>query len=235
MYDTRGERIGEILNSAGRRHEAISELQISDILIRGLIELEDRNFREHAGVSPSAILRSTFANIRAGSVVEGGSTLTMGLARNILGINRERSFGAKAQEVVLALGLELRFTKDEILKEYVNRIEFPRISVGVESVARSFFGKKYDQLTDAEKVAILTMVRNPRKYDPIREPEAFEERFQSVVNVLVSRGVISQDTAHLIIAEPLVFKENSEPLPYVTDALKNKKFHYDEGLVDTSN
>ena len=116
----------------------------------------------------------------------------MGLARNLLGIERSRSYAAKLSEIWLAVRLELSYSKDQILREYLERIEFGRLSIGVSAAARSYFGESLDNLRPAEQIAIITMIKNPAKYDLAREPEAFRMRYALIIRELVTQGIIDE-------------------------------------------
>lgn len=109
--------------------------------------MEDRDFYDHIGVSSSGIIRSMLNNLKVitgiypDGTLQGGSTLTMGLARNLLGINRKRTVSGKIQEIVLAIRLEIRYSKSEILSAYLNRVHFGRLAIGIGSASEAYFGK----------------------------------------------------------------------------------------------
>jgi penicillin-binding protein 1A len=128
ITDRAGNPLGEILTQ-GKRHASLDSLESYPFLIESLVALEDRYFFEHAGVSPTGLIRSMVRNMESSFLGEtgptqGGSTLTMGLARNILGINRSRTLKHKAEEMLLALRIEAHFSKNEILQMYLNRVHF---------------------------------------------------------------------------------------------------------------
>jgi penicillin-binding protein 1C len=150
----------------------------------------------------------------------------MGLARNILGIQRERSYAAKLAEVWLALRLELSYSKDQILREYLGRIEFGRLSIGVSAAANSYFGVAIEQLRPAEQIALITMIKNPAKYDLAREPEAFRARYTYIIWELVSLGIIPANDAQALIADPLTLTDTRAELPYVRDVVRSANGKY---------
>lgn len=129
----------------------------------------------------------------------------MGLARNILGINRNRGWKEKLQEVVLALRIEAKYSKEDILAGYLNRVHFGRLSVGIGAAAQRYFGKPIDQLTPAEHIALLALIRNPGQYDPVTEPEAFRKRYLTVISTLKETGILTPESSVLIEEEPLVW------------------------------
>ena len=111
----------------------------------------------------------------------------MGLARNILGINRERSIRNKLEEMWLALRIESGNSKSDILRAYLDHVSFGRLSEGFQSASQAYFSKDLRSLTAAEELALLTLVQNPVRYDPIKEPNAFRARYESLVEVLRSK------------------------------------------------
>jgi penicillin-binding protein 1C len=145
----------------------------------------------------------------------------MGLARNLLGVNRERDFSGKIQEILLAIRIESRYSKREILLEYLNRVSFGRLSTGIGAASEAYFGKPLRSLTPAENLALLALVRNPSRYDPVREPEAFLKRMELVTNALETGGVLTPAQAEIVRHEPLVWTRPKPELPYVADLVKS--------------
>jgi penicillin-binding protein 1C len=145
----------------------------------------------------------------------------MGLARNLLGINRDRNLLEKIQEMLLAFRIEARYSKQEILLEYLNRVSFGRLSTGIGAASEAYFGKPLRLLTPAENIALLTLIRNPSRYDPVREPEAFLRRMELVTNTLETNRIITPEQAKIIRDEPLVWTRPKPELPYVIDLVKS--------------
>lgn len=147
IFDRNGNTLGEILNSEKKRYVEIQTDELPKLLTDGLIQLEDRHFYDHIGVSPSGIMRSMVNNLKVVSgitpngTMQGGSTLSMGLARNLLGINRKRTISGKIQEIILALRIEIRYSKSEILSAYLGRVHFGRLAIGIGSASEAYFGK----------------------------------------------------------------------------------------------
>jgi membrane peptidoglycan carboxypeptidase len=150
----------------------------------------------------------------------------MGLARNLLGVERTRSYSAKFSEILLALRLELSYSKRQILGQYLERIEFGRLSIGVSAAARSYFGVSLESLRPAEQIALITMLKNPAKYDLAREPEAFRVRYALIIRELVSQGIMNKEEGAILLADPLNLTDIRSELPYVRDMVRSANGRY---------
>ena len=147
---------------------------LSDVppqLIDALIATEDTRFYTHHGMDFRGIARAMYRNIRAGRIVEGGSTLTQQLAK-VLFLTPERSYSRKLKEMVLALKIEQQYTKKEILSLYLNQIYFGSGAYGVESAARIYFSKSVKQLELAECALLAGLPRSPKYYSPFKDPDS---------------------------------------------------------------
>lgn len=197
----------------GSLHPAHSEdrvlLRRSELpegLVKALIAVEDRNFYDHFGVDPLAILRAVWANLRAAGVVQGGSTLTQQLVKNFF-LTPRRSLWRKLNEVLMALILELRYSKDEILEAYANEIylgqDGGRAIHGFGLASQFYFNRPLKEL-DLPKMALLvTLVRGPSAYDPRRHPERARQRRELVLQIMLEQGLISETLAQQAAATPL--------------------------------
>ena len=163
------------------------------------------------------------ANLEALKFVQGGSTITSQLVRNIEGTEKSRSLGRKALEFVYAIRLTGKYSKETILADYINRVSYGRLAFGLASAAKIYFAKDPENLTKAEQIALLLLPRNPAAYDPVEEPDAFRSRFSMLVTLLVNRGILSADEATSILAERLNYRKSPNSLPYVTDFLRKNK------------
>jgi membrane peptidoglycan carboxypeptidase len=150
----------------------------------------------------------------------------MGLARNLLGIERARTLSAKFSEILLALRLELSYSKSQILGQYLERIEFERLSIGVSAAAKSYFGASLENLRPAEQIALITMLKNPAKYDLAREPEAFRVRYALIIRELVSQGIMNKEEGAILLADPLNLTDIRSELPYVRDMVRSANGRY---------
>ena len=159
-------------------------------LPEAVIAIEDRRFYWHFGVDPFGLVRAVFANWEAGGVVQGGSTITQQLAKNLF-LKPERTFERKVQEVILALWLEARRSKTEILELYLNRVYLGGGAYGVDAAARRYFGKSARNLSLAEAATIAGLLKAPTTYSPILNPAASSERAPIVLSAMRAAGFIS--------------------------------------------
>ena len=139
-----------------------------------VIAIEDRRFYSHFGVDPIGLTRAVFNNLTRGRFSQGGSTLTQQLAKNLF-LKPERTLERKVQEVLLALWLERKHSKDQILEMYLNRVYFGSGSYGVEAASRRYFGKSARDVTLAEAAMLAGLLKAPSKLSPARDPKAAED------------------------------------------------------------
>ena len=144
-------------------------------LIDAVLAIEDRRFFSHRGVDVAGLGRAIFTNLRAGRVVQGGSTITQQLAKNIF-LTSQRTLVRKLEELVLALWLEMRLSKPEILELYLNRVYFGAGAYGVEAAARRFFNKGAQAVTMAEAAVLAGLLKAPSRYSPAWNPSLTRER-----------------------------------------------------------
>jgi penicillin-binding protein 1A len=161
---------------------------------QAVIAIEDRRFYHHFGIDPIGLARAVITNLRAGRVVQGGSTLTQQLAKNLF-LKPERTLRRKLQEAVLAIWLESRFTKDEILQLYLNRVYFGAGAWGIEKAAQKYFGKSARDLNLGEAAILAGLLKAPARYNPLRHPERARRRAREVIRAMVEEGYISSEEA----------------------------------------
>ena len=183
-----------------------------------MIAIEDKRFRQHPGVDPIGIARSLKVRATTGRWRQGGSTITQQLARNIF-LNNNRTFARKLQEGVLALALELKFSKDQILELYLNRVYFGGGSYGIDAASRTFFGHGADQLSLGEAAIIAGLVKAPSNYSPTADAEAAKGRAGVVLQAMVENGFISSAAAAAV--DPAAVRLQASPrqnsVRYFTD------------------
>lgn len=165
-------------------------------MINATIAIEDVRFYEHPGIDLRGILRALVKNVRSGDTREGASTITQQLARNLF-LSRERKIERKLREAILALELERRYSKDEILETYLNQVLYGSNRYGVQSwgaqmAARNYFGKNVEDLTLAEAALLAGLPKNPRDYSPYRHPERALQRRNLVLSIMLKHGLINQ-------------------------------------------
>ncbi|MDT9599537.1 transglycosylase domain-containing protein [Sphingosinicella rhizophila] len=164
--------------------------EIPQIMKQAMISVEDRRFRWHPGVDPIGIVRGIQVSIQRDDKVRGVSTITQQLARNIF-LTNKRSFGRKAREAVLALALERRFSKDQILELYLNRVYFGGGAYGIDAASRRFFGHSAAELSLSEAAIIAGLVKAPSNYAPTADAEAARQRASVVIRLMVRNGDIT--------------------------------------------
>jgi penicillin-binding protein 1A len=168
--------------------------EIPPTMRAAMIAIEDKRFRSHPGVDPIGIARSLQVRVASGKWKQGGSTITQQLARNIF-LNNNRTLSRKLQEAVLALALEVKFSKNQILELYLNRVYFGGGSYGIDAAARTFYGHGADRLSLGEAAIIAGLVKAPSNYSPTADAEAAKGRAKVVLNSLVENGFISRAAA----------------------------------------
>ncbi len=156
-----------------------------------VIATEDRRFYSHFGVDPIGLARATFVNLRAGHVVQGGSTITQQLAKNLF-LTPDRTFTRKIQETLLALWLEHRFSKNQILEIYLNRVYLGAGTYGVDAAARRYFDKSARDVNLYEAAVIAGLLKAPSRFSPANDKELAAQRAQQVLANMVDAGFITQ-------------------------------------------
>ena len=158
---------GTVMAERGLRRGHIRLKHLPPYLVNAVLATEDRRFYHHFGVDPLGLARATIANVKAGTVVEGGSTISQQLAKNLF-LSSERTLARKAQEVILALWLETKFSKSELLELYLNRVYFGGGAYGVEAAARRYFAKSARHVTLSEAALLAGLLKAPSRYAPTR-------------------------------------------------------------------
>ena len=170
-------------------------------LPKAFIAIEDRRFYRHFGIDPWGILRAAVTNILHRGVSQGGSTLTQQLAKNLF-LTQERTFQRKLQEAELAIWLERKHSKNEILELYLNRVYFGSGAYGVEAAAQRYFGKSAKHVTIAEAAMLAGLVKSPSRLAPNRNPEGAEARAQTVLAAMAEARFITEAQAQASIGHP---------------------------------
>ena len=168
--------------------------QIPPEMRAAIISTEDRRFRSHIGVDPIGIARSIEVRISSGHWRQGGSTITQQLARNIF-LTNNRTFVRKIKEGVLALALERKFSKDQIVELYLNRVYFGGGAYGIDAASRKFFGHGADHLSLGEAAILAGLVKAPSNYSPTADVEAARNRSGVVLDTMARNGFITPEEA----------------------------------------
>ncbi len=192
--------------------------QLPDYLPQAVIATEDRRFYVHFGIDPIGLVRALFINYRSGRVVQGGSTITQQLAKNLF-LNPDRTIRRKIQEMVMAVWLEAKYTKTEILQLYLNRVYFGAGAYGVDAASRRYFSKSAREVTLPEAAVLAGLLKAPTKFSPIKNPDMAEERAYLVLNNMVRSNYITAPEGQLAVDEPASFtlKKPGRSNQYIID------------------
>ncbi|MBD8640040.1 transglycosylase domain-containing protein [Sphingomonas sp. CFBP 13733] len=186
---------GSVIVSMGPSFgEWLSYGQIPAVMRDATVAVEDRRFRSHLGVDPVGIARSVKVRFDRGRWTQGGSTITQQLARNVF-LNNQKKFGRKFREWILAFALERKFSKDQILELYLNKVYYGGGAYGIDAASRKFFGHGADRLSLAEAAVIAGLVKAPSNYSPTADAEAAMGRAGVVLKTMAETGVISASEA----------------------------------------
>lgn len=201
--------------------------RIPERLQNAFIAIEDSRFYQHFGVDVIGIMRAMVENFKAGSLRQGGSTITQQLTRNILPerVGRARNLERKIKEAILALQIERRYSKKQILEFYLNHIPFNYNSFGVRAAAMTYFSKEMDDLTVAECAVLASMPKGPTAYNPFKYPERVTKRRNLVLQRMRELEMINEETYQAAVEEPLAPRYGSGPPsqhPYFIDALRRE-------------
>jgi penicillin-binding protein 1A len=184
------DRNGEEIAARGARYgEHVEPAELPDHLIKAILSTEDRRFYEHGGVDLRGMTRAMMTNLKAGTVVEGGSTITQQLAKNLF-LSPRQTYERKAREALLALWIEGHYSKDEILSLYLNRIYLGAGAYGVESAAQTYFGKSARDVTLAEAAMLAGLPKAPSTYAPTQNPAGAQRRANEVLDNLLDIGAV---------------------------------------------
>jgi penicillin-binding protein 1A len=193
---------GSIIATRGEMPGAnVSLKELPPYLPKAFIAIEDRRFYSHFGIDPTGIARAAIANLLHRGVSQGGSTLTQQLAKNLF-LTQERTLQRKLQEAELALWLERKYSKNEILELYLNRVYFGSGAYGVEAAAQRYFGKSARNVTLAEAAMLAGLVKSPSRLAPNRNPEGAEKRAQVVLAAMADVHFITAAQAQAAIGHP---------------------------------
>lgn len=186
---------GTVFASSGEVHGRPANLsELPKSLVQAVLATEDRRFFSHLGLDPIGLARAVVVNIREGAVRQGGSTLTQQLAKNLF-LTNERSFGRKVQELILAVWLEWRFTKDQILTIYLNRVYLGAGTFGVAAASERYFAKDPKELNVYESALIAGLLKAPARYSPSANPERARVRTEQVLANMVDAGYLTEAQA----------------------------------------
>src|SRR5437763_7821164 len=230
LYDINSVTIGSF---ALQRRVVASYGDFPRVLIQALISTEDKDFYRHSGINFWRIAGAAYRDIQSGGKVQGASTLTMQLARNLF-LSPDRSFHRKIQEALLAIQIERRFTKEQILTLYGNQIYLGHGVYGFEAASQFYFNKRARDLTLDEAAILAGLPKSPGGYSPITNPDKALQRRNLVINSMLEDGKITADEANKAKAAPVKVTLQSSPnqlAPWFTEEIRRyleKKYGSDE-------
>ena len=219
LYDREGEPFATF---ARQRRVLLAEDEIPPILRQALVAVEDAGFYRHGGIDLMAVIRAEIANLRAGEIVEGAGTLTMQLARSLF-LTREQTWRRKIEEALLAVELEKRYSKDQILTMYMNLVNMGHGNYGMASAARYYFDKDVAALDLHEAAMLAGILWAPSRLSPYRRPDLVKERRDKVLRRMLDEGIIDRRRYEAAVAEPLrvVSHPDETPLaPYYAEDVR---------------
>ncbi len=212
IYDQDGKEIVALHEEQNRIVVGLET--IPDHVRKAFIAIEDERFYDHFGFDFIGSMRAAYANFEAQAIVQGGSTITQQLAQNAF-LSTETTYRRKIQEIWLAIQMERKFGKDEILELYLNRIYFGNGAYGVEAAAQTYFDKSVDSLSPAEGAILAGAVRSPNYYNPIDNELASKARMRTVLSNMKRKGYISESQHRQALQEEQEFNEPKDPdYPY---------------------
>jgi penicillin-binding protein 1A len=206
---------------ANRGDTGGAAVRIADLppyLPKAFVAIEDRRFYSHLGIDPQGILRALIRNVTGGGMVQGGSTLTQQLAKNLF-LTQERTVSRKIQEAILALWLEHKYSKAQILALYLNRVYFGSGAYGVEAAAQKYFGHGARSATLPEAAVLAGLMKAPARLAPNHNPAGANERASQVIAAMVQEGFITDAMAMLALAHPAqaMRDQNASSVNYAAD------------------
>src|SRR5262245_1917397 len=220
LLDRDGEPLATLHTDVDRRAIPLDRMPRS--LIAAVLATEDKGFYVHGAVDPEAIVRAALTNLRAGGVVEGGSTITQQYVKNVY-TSGAQTLGRKLREMALAIHLEDRMSKNQILQRYLNTIFLGNGAYGVEAAARAYFAEHASGLTVLQSATLAGIIAAPSRFDPVRHPNRTERRRDYVLGELADVGYLSEDRARRLSHHPMRLERPStgpKEAPYFADYVR---------------
>ncbi len=246
VYDRKGRLLYEFFDPKVGRRAFVQLGDVSPYLIQATIATEDASFYENQGINIKGMVRALYANVSRQGIEQGGSSITQQLVKNVFIPEEERTQASilrKVKEVILALELTRRFSKDEILTYYLNENNYGNLSYGVESAAQSYFGKPAKDLDLAESAMLSGIPQAPANYSPFTNPDQAKQRQEQVLDLMVRQGFITKGEADAAKDRKLEYKTSKFDIKaphfvmYVRDLLTEKygaRMLYRSGLKVTT-
>lgn len=238
LLDQNGKSIA-VFSSGERNRVSVALDEVSPLLIQATLAVEDRQFYDHVGFDIKGMARALFVNLQKMDKVQGASTLTQQLARNLY-LSHERTWSRKIKEAMYTAQLEMKYSKDEILQMYLNEIYYGGGAYGIEAASQMYFGKSAKDLNLAESSILAGVPKGPTYYSPYNHMKNAKDRQKTVLSALVTTGGITQGQADEAYSEMLNFKSQKQRItadqaPYFRDYVRNVVVHelgFDEDLLE---
>ncbi|MUG48153.1 transglycosylase domain-containing protein [Paenibacillus woosongensis] len=238
LLSRQGEAIA-VFSSSDRSRSNVALNHISPYLIQATLAVEDRQFYNHFGFDLKGMARAVLVNLKEMNRVQGASTLTQQLARNLY-LSHERTWSRKLKEAMYTAQLEMKLGKDEILQMYLNEIYYGHGAYGIEAAAQMFFGKSAEQLSLAESAMLAGVPKGPTYYSPFNQMKNAKDRQRLILNAMVETGNITELQAEKAYEEILQFQSpklrtTGDQAPYFRDYVRNviiNELGFDESLLE---
>jgi penicillin-binding protein 1A len=224
LFDRGGERIAGLHGPVDRTVISLDAMPFH--LRAAVLAAEDKGFYAHGGIDAEAILRAAITDLKQGSFVEGGSTITQQYVKNVF-TGGDRTLARKFEEAALAIELERRYSKDQILERYLNTIYFGHGAYGVQAAARAYFGVPARGLKLLQSATLAGLIAGPARFDPVNYPRRAEHRRDYVLSEMAQMGALSAHRASRLAERPLRLNpasSRSSEAPYFTEVVRRFLF-----------
>ncbi|WP_449539260.1 transglycosylase domain-containing protein [Ferdinandcohnia sp. Marseille-Q9671] len=222
IYDKNGEIASKV---PGSKLEGVSYEDIPPHVINSVIAIEDHRFYKHPGVDYIGIFRALFRNLKAGEIVEGGSTITQQLTKNVF-LTHEQTLQRKIEEFFLAQKIERTYSKEKIIEMYLNQIYFGEGAWGIKNAARTYFGKEVQELTISEGAILAGLIKSPSTMNPLKNKDLSFERRDLVLAMMEGHGFLSAKQVEEAKTQEMIFEGRK------VDPYKGKYPHYVDYIIE---
>ena len=238
LVELEPELIAAFYDQAWEERDLVRLDDVPQHLIDAVLAAEDSRFYQHGGIEPRSLLRAAWVNLREGAIVQGGSTLTQQLVKNFY-LNQSRTLSRKLNEIFMAILLDLRYSKDEILEAYLNEIYFAQSGTmgvyGIGQASRFYFGKRPQEMTLGESALLAGMIKSPNIYSPFHNPKRAAARKAYLLDRMVKLNKIGLEDYRKALDEPMPSGapvQQERFAPYFVDFVRQQLAeHYDPGVL----
>ncbi len=211
IYDRSGEVLLRTIFGEEKR-EIVTLDEMSPHIKQAVVVAEDRRFYNHFGIDIKGIMRALIADLKKGSLAQGGSTISQQLIRSTF-LTPQKTIGRKVREIILSLELDAKYSKEEILEWYLNQVPFGANAYGIEAASQTYFSKRAQDLTIAESAALAGLIQAPERLSPYRENKhILLERKNRIIDLMVEEEMITREEADEAKKQELEFKKESIPM-----------------------